>query len=208
MSASLFMKFKNFIARKYDAGLAKMLIHTGVIGWAMSSAAQIAAIAFNDKLSKKQKMFLIPQEFADACVNIASFYLITNSMKGLTSILVKSGKWSTNPIKDFLAKRKITPGMETNVFTVLSQARQTKKTKALLNEFKGFKNGMDVIATTVGSVISCNLVTPLLRNQYASGRQKSSLAKEEKLHKSMEQKPQVALYRPKMSDFSSGSLKI
>ena len=98
--------------------------------------------------------------------------------------------------------------METNVFTVLSQARQTKKTKALLNEFKGFKNGMDVIATTVGSVISCNLVTPLLRNQYASGRQKSSLAKEEKLHKPIEQKPQAALYRPKMSDFSSGSLKI
>ena len=75
---SLFNKFKTVVAQKYGKDPGKMLIHTGVIGWVFSSLAQVAAIVINDKIPKEQKMFLIPQEIADAGVNIASFYLITN----------------------------------------------------------------------------------------------------------------------------------
>ena len=41
--------------KAYGGSMGKMLIHTGVIGWALSSAAQIFAIAINDKIHKKQK---------------------------------------------------------------------------------------------------------------------------------------------------------
>ena len=74
---SLFMKAKDYIAGRYGDDIGKMLVHTGVIGWILSSAAQVVAIVINDKIPKEQKMFLIPQEIADAGVNIASFYLIT-----------------------------------------------------------------------------------------------------------------------------------
>ena len=47
-------------------------------------------------------MFLIPQEIADAGVNIASFYLITNCFKSLASKLVKSGKWAPKSVREFL----------------------------------------------------------------------------------------------------------
>ena len=207
-NTSLFMKFKNFIARKYGNAPAKMLVHTGVIGWIMSSLAQIAAIAVNDKIDKKQKLFLIPQEIADACVNIASFYLVTSSMKDLASVLVKSGKWSTKGIRQFLAQKKIKISSDTDVFSILENSKQTKSVKNLKDEFIGFKNGMDVIATTVGSVLSCNLITPVLRNQYASISQKKSIARLEEKNNTAKPKSYYILYHPKMSDFSGSSLKI
>ena len=74
-SASLFKGVNDYIARHYGENPGKMLIHTGVIGWVLSSAAQVAAIVINDKIPKEQKMFLVPQEMSDAAVNIASFYL-------------------------------------------------------------------------------------------------------------------------------------
>lgn len=43
------------IASKYSDDIGKMLVHTGVIGWILSSAAQVTAIVINDKLSKEQK---------------------------------------------------------------------------------------------------------------------------------------------------------
>ena len=73
-SASLFDAFKNYMAKNYGKSHGKMLIHTGVIGWILSAAAQVMAIVTNDKISYKQKMYLIPQELADAAVNIVSFY--------------------------------------------------------------------------------------------------------------------------------------
>ena len=84
----LFENAKDLIAKKYAANPAKMLIQTGVAGWILSCAAQVCAIIFNDKLSTKQKMYLVPQEIADGAVNIASFYLITQSFKSIASKLV------------------------------------------------------------------------------------------------------------------------
>ena len=105
----------------------KMLIHTGTIGWALSSAAQIFGIMINDKIPKEQKMFLIPQEFMDACVNILAFYTITNTLS--------------------------------------------------LRNYRLFRAGIGVIAMTIGSVISCNIITPLIRNKYASRRQQQNIEK-------------------------------
>ena len=88
----LFSTFKTYIFKKYGENPGTMLVHTGALGWILSSMAQVSAVVVNDKISPEQKSFLIPQEIADAFINIVSFYVITSSFKNLASKLVSSGK--------------------------------------------------------------------------------------------------------------------
>ncbi|MBQ7764093.1 hypothetical protein IJ384_01850, partial [bacterium] len=85
-------KILNWIAKNFRKDASKMIIATGVAGWTLSSLAQISAIIFNPKLNNDQKSFLVPQEFADAAVNIGSFFLITLMLKKITSKLFSTGK--------------------------------------------------------------------------------------------------------------------
>lgn len=171
---SLFAKTKNFIATHYGENPGKMLIHTGVIGWVLSSVAQVGAIVINDKISNEQKMFLIPQEMADAAVNIVSFYAVTQSFKSLASKLVKTGKWLPAKVFNFLKKNDLAKNLGKAKFDVLKDGKLTPE---LVEKFKSFGDGVDVVATTVGSIISCNILTPIIRNEIAAKRQKSLMAK-------------------------------
>lgn len=177
----------------------KMLVHTGVIGWILSSAAQITAIAVNDKIPKEQKMFLVPQEFADACANILSFYLVTRSFTAIASKLVKCGKLIQKPTKEWLLKQGFGDKIGKSDFDLSN----IKLPSAQRRSYELFKNGVDVGAATIGAVLSCNIITPLLRNLYASERQKQGIAyykrKDESLHKL--NKPQTTYIRPTMEDF-------
>lgn len=180
-SAGKFGAFKNIILEKYGEQPGKMLVHTGVLGWILSSLAQITAVAFNDKISPEQKVFLIPQEIADAAVNIISFYVVTNSVKTIASKLVKSGKLTTPAILDYLKKTGIKiPKKKGDVSPVGKWDFDITKLAnfdEIAPQFKSFKNGVDVGASMLGSIISCNLITPVLRNEYAAQQQKNMLAK-------------------------------
>lgn len=173
--------FKNIILEKYGEQPGKMLVHTGVLGWILSSLAQVGAVVFNDKISPEQKVFLIPQEIADAAVNILSFYVITNSVKAVASKLVKTGKLTTPDIRNYLKKTGIKiPKKSSDVSPIGKWDFDITKLAnfdEIADKFKPFKNGVDVAASMVGSIISCNLVTPILRNEYASRRQKEMLTK-------------------------------
>lgn len=171
---SLFMKFKDLVAKHYGKNPGKMLIHTGVIGWILSSAAQVGAIVINDKIPKEQKMFLIPQEIADAGVNIVSFYLITQSFKSVAAKLVKTGKWLPGEVRTFLKNSNLAKKVGKADFDVLRDANLSKE---LTDKYTAFNDGIDVVATTVGSILSCNIVTPLVRNEIAAKRQQSGIAK-------------------------------
>lgn len=168
--ANLFSDFKTVMYRNYGENPGKMLVHTGVLGWILSSLAQISAVVFNDKISPEQKSFLIPQEAADAAINILSFYVITSSFKNLASKLVSTGKLTTKPIKEGLLKLGIRPADIGKANFNIDNIPHVKK------DYKPFKNGVDVIASTIGSIISCNIVTPILRNKYASVKQKQAIA--------------------------------
>ena len=172
---NLFSNFKNTLYKNYGENPGKMLVHTGVLGWILSSLAQVSAIVFNDKISTEQKSFLIPQEIADAGVNILSFYLITSSFKRVASKLVKTGKLTTKPIREFLSKYGITSQkyIGNRKFNIENLANF----KDIKSEYRPFKNGVDVVASTVGSVVSCNIVTPVLRNEYAAKKQKQAIAR-------------------------------
>ncbi len=173
-NTSLFMKFKDLVAKHYGKNPGKMLIHTGVIGWILSSAAQVGAIVINDKIPKEQKMFLIPQEIADAGVNIISFYLITQSFKSVAAKLVKTGKWLPGEVRTFLKNSNLAKKVGKADFDVLKDANLSKD---LADKYTAFNDGVDVVATTVGSILSCNIVTPLVRNEIAAKRQQSGIAK-------------------------------
>ena len=72
--SNAFQNVLNWVYENFKKDASKMLIWTGVAGWTLSSLAQIGAILFNPNISKEQKSFLIPQELADAAVNIGSFF--------------------------------------------------------------------------------------------------------------------------------------
>ena len=48
--ANILKPFVNWVAKNYGDNVGKMLIHTGVIGWILSSAAQVVAIVINDEI--------------------------------------------------------------------------------------------------------------------------------------------------------------
>ena len=69
-------------------------------------------------------------------------------------------------------------------------------------KFKAFSNGIDFSATTLGAILSCNIVTPLARNYIAAKRQQASIAKldaAENVPAKVTEKPFFA--RPTMVDF-------
>lgn len=179
--AKKFGVFKNVILEKYGEQPGTMLVHTGVLGWILSSLAQVAAVVFNDKISPEQKVFLIPQEIADAGVNIVSFYVITNSVKALASKLVKTGKLTTPAIMEHLKKTGLKMPKSGDGVSPIGKwdfdITKLANFDEIAPKFKPFKNGVDVGASLLGSIVSCNLVTPILRNEYASKQQKASLAK-------------------------------
>lgn len=206
-SSSLFNSVKNSIAKYYSGNAGKMLVHTGAIGWTLSSVAQILAIVINDKIPKEQKMFLVPQEAADAAVNILSFYCITQSCNSLAKLLTSTGKWVPKAVKEFLVNNNLASKIGKVDFNVLKDANLPAD---MAKSFKNFSTIVDVGATTAGSVLSCNIVTPVLRNYFAAERQKSAI---DKLNESKMNKPEVNYFpRPSMVDFqsriNSGSLKI
>lgn len=199
---NLFSSFKTSLYKNYGENPGKMLVHTGVLGWILSSLAQISAVVFNDKISPEQKSFLIPQEMADAGINILSFYLITSSFKNLASKLVSCGKLTTKSIKGALTPEQVKK-LGSYDFNIGELSNIPK-------DYKSFKNGVDVIASTIGSIISCNYVTPILRNQYAADKQKKVIAHMNKNVKlepprgiSMEQYQKHAHFK-----YSSSGLKV
>lgn len=202
---SLFKSFKNYMAEHYGHNHGKMLIHTGVIGWVLSAAAQVVAIATNDEIPNKQKMYLIPQELADAGVNIASFYLVTQTFKSVTAKLLNRGKILRKPIREFLKEHNIQKVGEKG-FDVLRDGNLTPEVK---KDFLKFRDGVDFIATTAGSILSCNILTPIIRNEIATNKQKSHMTKYSQF---IEENPTkvkpVFVQRPTMQTFQSQSANL
>ena len=189
--STLWNNLKNTIYEKYGQESGKMIVHAGVVTWITASLSQVAAIIINDKIPSDQKKFLIPQEIADGALNVLTFYLITNSLKNISGKLVSTGKWSTKAIRDFVDAKNIKMGdMSTNL------GKTFKEDKQFHDVYDQFKGGMDMIAASVGSVVSCNAITPIIRNHIGANQQKNSIAKEQ-----MQKK--TNLYTPIKSNVNS-----
>lgn len=174
----LFSKSKDLIFTKFGPNPAKMLIVTGVLGWALSSAAQVVAILVNDKIPKEQKMFLVPQEICDGAINVASFFIVTSAIKRFASKLVSTGKLANVNIRKFLKNNPLIDNAGNKVIVGKNLNIENLPDYHLIkDDYKKFKNGIDVVGMTVGSILSCNIITPLLRNKLAAKRQQTYIAK-------------------------------
>ena len=158
------------IYKHYGENPGQMLLHTGTVGWILSCLAQVGAIITNDKIAPEQKTFLIPQELGDGLINILSFYLLTSSVKNICSKAVLNGKLANKAIKNYLTKNKL----EKNIGKIDFDIKKTTNFTDIKDEFVSFKNGVDILASTTGSILSCNIVTPILRNEFASRQQKNA----------------------------------
>lgn len=169
--------FKAYIYKTYSRRPGVIITHAGAISWIGSSIAQVCAIIFNDKIPKEQKKFLIPQELADGFINVASFYLITSYFTKVPGKMVKTGRWSSKAIRDFIEKNPLPEGKKMGgLRTDLTEIYE--KNKEFRHIYDPFKGGIEMIASTIGSILSCNIATPFLRNIFASKQQKRSLEKE------------------------------
>lgn len=204
--ASIFDNLRANAFKKYSKGLGDMLLITGTLGWVLSAAGQLVGIKYNNKISKEKKEFLIPQELADAGINIASFFLVTAGIKNIGKWLVSSGKIITPAIKKVCEHNKIeiTKGidigkalsenaasykisLETNNknHVLMDQAKIDyfgRKNKGLTyfydNKYAPLESGVETLGSIIGAVISSNIITPLIRNPIAASRQKQAIAQE------------------------------
>lgn len=180
---------KNFANLTYKLAKepGKMLLIVGSMGWVFSSIAQVTAIVINNKIPEEQKKFLIPQEISDAAVNITSFIIFTRSFTKFGEKFVKSGKIATSELRE-IYKQKIIDGKSVNSliskdFNISELHQITDKSHKDYNEkfsetyFK-FADGVSFVSSVIGSIISCNIVTPILRNKIAAYFQKQAIAQE------------------------------
>lgn len=202
---------KNYMYKRYGQQSGTMIIHAGALGWILSSLAQITAVIFNDKIPKEQKKFLIPQEIADGIVNVFSYYLITKTIKDIGGKLVKTGKWSNKAIRDFVKDKAKMGDIKTDL------EEQFKGNETFHNVvYNPFKNGVDMITTTIGSVLSCNFITPYLRNIVGAKEQQKALAQDKARNAAIspytpvlpsQNRVSMDAYRAKITQ-SSGAMKV
>ena len=141
-----FNKTKDFIWEHTHKDAAKMLIAMGALGFVMSSLGQSFAIHINDKLDKKKKNFMLVQEASDGVVNIGLYLAITSGIWKLSDKILKHLGFVT---QDTLNKVKANPK---NINHVVSGGR--------------------IVTTMIASVVSCNIVTPIVRNLIAGKTRK------------------------------------
>ena len=176
---------KHWFWKRFAPDPSGMLMHTAAVGWAASSAAQIAGMLCNDKIDSNKKKFLIPQEFADAVGNIALYYAITASVKTGVEKLFEDGKIRIKSVMDSIqnegAKKGITiEKLFNNKNVKVSEGlKQLPKSKAL---YLAHKNGASILATLAASVLSCNILTPYFRNFYGAYCQEKLKERSSKLN--------------------------
>ena len=184
---NLFQKSLNWVCENFKKDTSKMLIATGTLGWALSSLAQAIAVVANPKISNESKSFLLPQELMDAAVNVGGFFCFTMLTKKYISKMAATGKIAPQSVRDFLnshseyknkvgkldvTKRNMSQvgKLDFNLDDVLANRPELAK---LNKSYESHKNFVTTMGTIGASVLSCNIITPLIRNFTASNVQKT-----------------------------------
>lgn len=147
--------------------IGSMIIWTTIAGWIASSTAQILGIYQNSKYTNEQKKFMINQELADAGMNILSYFAITMPTKAFAKKLVTTGKILPRSVRAVIRQAKDGKKIGNVDFDISKQTYFSKIEKP----FNSFSNFMGTSAAVLGGTISSNIVTPILRNRFASKRQ-------------------------------------
>lgn len=231
--ANQFNILKEYCFKKYSKDAGTMLLHSATLAWTTSALAQVLGIMHNDKISKDQKKFMVPQEMADAAINIFFFYVMTNKLQTYTKSLASSGKILPVAIKEFCKREGILLGEKsTNIGKAIADKLaplkpeitegRTKEDLARIRVLSNiqdkiyapFESGMKIIGNVIGGIISCNIITPMLRNPFAAMKQRTAMAHEQEALTPSERPIYLAQNRFNMDKYiaktayPSGSLKI
>ena len=174
MPSSFLQKNLNWIYENFKKDTSKMLIATGTLGWALSSLAQGLAIVANPKISNEKKSFLLPQELMDSAVNVGGFFLFTMFTKKCINKMASTGKIAPQSVRNFLNshseyKNKVGK-LDFNLDDVLNNRPELAKVN---DSYQSYKNFVTTMGTIGASVLSCNIITPVIRNFTASNVQKT-----------------------------------
>jgi hypothetical protein len=165
--------FLKWVYKKFSEDAPGMIITTSAIGWLASMAAQVLAITMNPKIKEEQKVFLIPQEFNDALLNIGTFLVITLFAKNTVSRLFSTGKFASKSVKEYIAKHpKIYEGKIGKVGFDLGNSLKHAD-KSIYQNYETYKNLGTTVATVGAGVLAANVITPIIRNKLASRVQKT-----------------------------------
>lgn len=170
----------NYVYKNFTNDPGHFLLVSGAIGWAASCVNQTVAIMINDKIPKEQKYFLIPQEITDGIVNTLLYIGITKSFNVFGKRFVESGRWASPKIRKWLEEAK--KPVCTDNFNITKQQElnplDSKFDEKLSDEYFAFSDGIKFAFCTLGAVVSCDFVTPFVRNKIAALRQKKSLERD------------------------------
>ena len=103
---SCIQKFCDYMYKHYSKDGGQLLVHMGAAGWVFGSAAQLTMLAADKKIDKNQKKFLLPQEAADAAVNVIMYYSICDVIKKGADHIVEKGKFITDKVADSILSLK------------------------------------------------------------------------------------------------------
>ena len=167
--SSIFQRPLEWIYNTFKNDTSKMIIATGTLGWILSSAAQIVAILGNPKISNEKKSFLLPQEYMDAIINICGFFFLTMMTKVGIHKLAKTGKIAPKTVRNFLNNNEVYGNKVGKIdFNLEDVLKDNPKYKDVYDSYSSYANYVTTLGTIGASVISCNIVTPLIRNKTAS----------------------------------------
>lgn len=177
----------NFFFDKFAKKPGEFLLIAGTIGWAASCVNQLVAILINKEIPKEQKYFLVPQEITDGIVNVILFAVCTRSFTRIGERLVETGRMLTPKLRKTLVEEfKLSDRLGKTDFNIKEIPQMNEINKETFKEefssdFKKFFAGVSFAFSTFGSVVSCDFVTPFVRNKIAAGRQKKALARDKEL---------------------------
>ena len=146
--SSMVNSIVRFMADNYTKDSGKLLIHLGALGMLLGSVAQIGAIAFDKKIDKDEKQFLIPQEGLDGVANVALNYTICTKIKQLGDALVEKGTLLTDDIINEFKGLKLANGAvidEKNWQSLFTQGELKNSLSTLFANPKGcdvFQRGL------------------------------------------------------------------
>ena len=170
----MFKSVLQFIYKKSESATAPLII-LGAFGWFVSMLAQMAGIKGNKKLTPDKKKFLLAQEKNEGICNIGLYVLLTSSLSWASEALFKRGKILTKETKKILENFANKNGLN-SIEDVFKKAKTAKK--SVVKYIKDVDNSIDITpfkqkcgigtaATIAASILSCNIITPIVKNKMA-----------------------------------------
>jgi len=150
-------KILNKAMDTYKNDFSKALLHTGVVGYTTSSAAQLGAIAINKETSKENKKYMMIQESTEGIINTVMFYTVCKYIKDKTEALLKSGELAPKSVAELKGMQKVEDVDE------FLKKFGSKAQKAIqdMAKFKPFATNASAL---LAGLMACNIITPVTRN--------------------------------------------